>query len=376
MRVEALGQRRVDISSVFVHPRSPGVVVEVVGGAAVVEHELRRSSQSTIGPCARQAAPDWYFAAGDTGLGAEDWLALFNPFPDDAIVDLTFLTAAGVQAPGQAQAVVVPRHSRLSFPVSTIVRDQANLAVHVHARTGRVVAEQSLYFDGTNGPAGLTTALGATSPSVGVAVPDRRRRVRGHRDASPVANFANTGTRVQVELGPRQQHGRARRCRSPSRRMGITEREPLPAGRRRDRLLDHRARPQRATRRRRAAPNLGAAGHGHGSLDDVRRHDRRQAVGVRAGPGRQHQRRAACCGQRVGNRSASSCSPTPPGIPTAPAARRRKRSAPGSGPCSPSAPTGVGTDQVVVLQSDGAIVAGRLTLGTSPSMSLGLPELP
>ena len=111
--VPALAQRRVVVSSIIADPE-PGVIVEVPSGSVAVEHELQRGAATTIGACARQSAVSWYFAGADTTRGAEDWLALFNPFGDDAIVDLTFLTPDGVQAPGPAQALVVPRRSRVS----------------------------------------------------------------------------------------------------------------------------------------------------------------------------------------------------------------------------------------------------------------------
>jgi Family of unknown function (DUF5719) len=191
--VAAFGQRRVPVSTV-VTAAEPGVVVEVPGSGGVVEHELSRGSQRTIGPCARDAATDWYFSGGDTGVGAEDWLTLFNPFGDDAIVDVTFLTTTGVEAPGQAQAVDVPRHSRVSLPLHVIVPDHDALAFHVHARLGRLVAEQSISTDGSSGPAGLTTMLGLASPAPTWRIPALDAQ-SGSAATLSIANFANAGTK-------------------------------------------------------------------------------------------------------------------------------------------------------------------------------------
>jgi hypothetical protein len=373
VRVEALGQRRVDVSSVLVTPE-PGVVVEVVGGAVVVEHELRRSSQSTVGPCARQAAPDWYFAAGDTGLGTEDWLALFNPFPDDAIVDLTFLTAEGIQAPGTAQAVVVPRHSRLSFPVSTVVRDQTNLAFHVHARVGRVIAEQSLYFDGTNGPAGLATALGATAPSPGWRIPTGDAQ-SGASATLAVANFANVGTRVQVvltldnnttvapipvtvpsmgiadvNLSQRVAAGTgyAINVRAPAGSPVVVE------------LLQSWAPPASVTGRATTFGATTVAKRWAFALGRVDNTGDAQLVAVNVS------------GKPISVELLAYTA----GDPNSPRSAPAQAVSPGKRAVFPLAANGVGTDQVVVLQSDGAIVAGRLDLGVSPSMTIGLPELP
>src|SRR5436190_19572111 len=94
-------QVRVAVASVLQAPEQPddaglivgpGVVAEVFGGRSVVEHEIEGEGDLAVGPCARQAGSDWYFAGGTTERGAEENAALFNPFPDDAIGDLPFAT--------------------------------------------------------------------------------------------------------------------------------------------------------------------------------------------------------------------------------------------------------------------------------------------
>ena len=179
----------------------PGVVVEVFGGRSVVEHEIDGEADTAVGPCARQAGRDWYFAAGTTERGAEQNAALFNPFPDDAIVDLTFATDAGFLAPADLQAVVVPRHTRLTVPVANFVRRQAQVGLHVHVRTGRVVAEQSLVFTAENETRrGLTLSLGAPSPEPSWSLPGVMPG-DGASHIVLVANFDTSAT--EVEITPR-----------------------------------------------------------------------------------------------------------------------------------------------------------------------------
>ena len=111
-----------------------------------------RSGARVTSPASRApAAPptDWYFAGGTTVRGTQQFLALFDPFGDDAIVDVSFVTDTGVLEPAQVQGLVVARRSRLSVPVHDLVPRQGLVAVHVHARTGRIVAERSMAFDGT-----------------------------------------------------------------------------------------------------------------------------------------------------------------------------------------------------------------------------------
>ena len=100
------------------------MVVETVGGAAAVSHVLEHGGDVGVESCTRTAAPDWYFASGTTVDSSQQDLVLFNPFGDDAIVDVTFLTDAGVQEPDGLQALVIPRRSRVTIPVQDSVLRQ------------------------------------------------------------------------------------------------------------------------------------------------------------------------------------------------------------------------------------------------------------
>ena len=197
-RVDALAQERVLVSDVVATPE-PGVVVEVIGGQAVVEHELRSRNDIAVGPCARAPSQQWYFAAGTTQRGAEEWLALFNPFGDDAIVDISFLTDAGFQAPGSTQSFVVPRRSRVSLPVHEQVRRQDAVAVAVQARTGRIVVERTLRFDGTDARSGLAVSLGVTGSAQRWRSPSGDAQA-GAAQSVAVANFALLPTKVEVRV--------------------------------------------------------------------------------------------------------------------------------------------------------------------------------
>jgi hypothetical protein len=208
------GQLRVPVSSVLQTAEQPdpggaltgpGVVVEVFGSRAVVEHEIDGEADGQrevgVGACAREPARDWYFAAGTTERGAEQQLALFNPFADDAIVDLSFATDAGFDAPADLQSLVVPRRSRVTVPVASFVRRQPQVGAHVHVRVGRVVAEQSLVFTPENeSRRGLTLSLGAASPAPSWTLPGV---VSGDGVANSmfVANFDRAAT--EVEITPR-----------------------------------------------------------------------------------------------------------------------------------------------------------------------------
>jgi hypothetical protein len=203
VEVPARQEVRVDVADILETPE-PGVVVEVVGGQAAVAHEIRGQSDVAAEPCARRAATDWYFAAGTTVRGTQQFLALFDPFGDDAIVDVSFLTDTGVQEPAGLQGLVVPRRSRVSVPVHDFVQRQQVVAIHVHARSGRVVAERSMTFDGTTpdeAPArqGIALALGATRPERTWSLPFGTTDDGGVALVG-VANFGPVASNVEVEV--------------------------------------------------------------------------------------------------------------------------------------------------------------------------------
>lgn len=198
LSVDTLAQRRIKVSDVVVSAE-PGVVVEVFGGQAVVEHEVRGNGDVAVGPCTRQTARRWYLAGSSTERGAETWLALFNPFGDDAIVDVAFVTDAGRQSPEATQALVVPRRSRISVAVHDFARRAANVAISVRARTGRVVAEQSQRFDGTDTRKGIAVSLGSPSGARRWRLPSGNLE-SGATQSVSIANFGARPTEVDVRV--------------------------------------------------------------------------------------------------------------------------------------------------------------------------------
>jgi hypothetical protein len=196
-------ETRVRVADIVETPE-PGVIVEATGGPAVVSHQLQHENDLAVEPCTRSAGTDWYFASGTTVDETQDLLALFNPFGDDAIVDVGLLTDTGVQAPDRLQAVVVPRRSRITIPVQDTVLRQQRLAMHVHARLGRIVAEHSEIFDGSAADAdparqGLAVSLGAESPALTWAVP-AGTTTNGGIAVLSLANFSNVDARVDVSV--------------------------------------------------------------------------------------------------------------------------------------------------------------------------------
>lgn len=372
VHLDAFAQRRVVVSSI-VADAEPGVVVEVPSGSVAVEHELQRGSATTVGACARQSSASWYFAAADTSRGAEDWLALFNPFGDDAIVDLTFLTPDGVQAPGPAQALVVPRRSRVSVAVHDLVLRQSPLAIQVRARAGRLIAEQSLRYDGSDGRLGLTTALGATGAASHWTIPTGVGDT-GITANLALANFANRGTTVNVNVTldgtqtlPRQ------RVTVPS--MGVVQvalSPKIPPGTGFSVLVNGaRGTPVVAELTEQWAPPATVSGTAttFGSTASAKRWAFTTGRVDNTGD-------AQLVAFNVSKKSLTvELLAYTAGNPNSPSSALAQAVGPGKRVTFDLPQNGVGADQVLVLKADGPIVAGRVLLSPSPGLSVGLPAL-
>lgn len=144
-------------------------LVELPGGAVSVEQRVDGPNGADVSPCTTQAAPTWFFADGRTTSDAVETLAFFNPFPDAAVVDVTFRTEADLRTPIQFTGYTVPGQTLVVEDIGTegIVSRHEHVSVSVVARTGRLVVNRLLDLDGSEdaegnvAPQGLDVAAGA-----------------------------------------------------------------------------------------------------------------------------------------------------------------------------------------------------------------------
>jgi Family of unknown function (DUF5719) len=155
------------VAEVSLGPLDPAVaaaaVVDLQSGQAAAELVVSGGqSDPDVTPCASSGSGRWYFPDGSTARDASLFLSLFNPFPEDAIADLTFSSEQGRAAPGDLQGVVVPARSLVVLDIGEQVRRRESIATTVVVRTGRLVAAQSL---GRTAPGrtGVSVTLGAPS---------------------------------------------------------------------------------------------------------------------------------------------------------------------------------------------------------------------
>ncbi|MBL8777950.1 MAG: hypothetical protein JNK12_18575 [Acidimicrobiales bacterium] len=148
-----------------VQPGFTAALVELNGGEVVVEHRVSDDDGTDVSPCSSTASPTWYFAAGATTKDAVETLVFFNPFPDDAVVDVSFRTDQDLRTPEQFEGLVIPGQSVIARDVGEVVTRREHVSASVVARSGRVVVDRIQSFDGSEGVQGLTVTLGAPVPA-------------------------------------------------------------------------------------------------------------------------------------------------------------------------------------------------------------------
>jgi len=146
LTVPAGSTLRVELADLVVAP-AVAALVEMEAGEVVVAHELAGPAGADAGPCASHPSTTWYLAWGDTSRDARLLIALFNPFPDDAVLDLAFTTPEGTRTPRAFEGLVVPGGSVIVADVGAEVTRRPQVATTIVARRGRVVAERIQVFD-------------------------------------------------------------------------------------------------------------------------------------------------------------------------------------------------------------------------------------
>ncbi|MGI9119156.1 MAG: DUF5719 family protein [Acidimicrobiales bacterium] len=176
-------------------------VVELDGGDVGIEHAIGSGPGRALAPCASAASDRWYLADGATTRDASQVLALFNPFPDDAIVDITFSTDQGRDEPEGLQGLPVRAGSTTRVDLGEFVRRRAVTATSVVARSGRLVVDRLQRFDGSDVRAGTSLSLAAPAPGEVWTFPDGRYQ-EGLTERWHVYNPGEEDAVVIIEVVP------------------------------------------------------------------------------------------------------------------------------------------------------------------------------
>ena len=164
VRVPASGRAAVSLPEVVSAPYV-SAMVELDGGQSVVELAASGPLGESISPCASAASTRWYFAEGVTTRDAAEILTLFNPFPEDAVVDMVFNTEEGEVTPQALTGLSVRGRGMAVINVGDHVQRREAVAARVSARVGRLVASRLQTFDGSGARKGMSVHLGSAAPA-------------------------------------------------------------------------------------------------------------------------------------------------------------------------------------------------------------------
>jgi hypothetical protein len=117
------------------------------------------------GNCASQASQNWYFPSGDSSVATDYRLVVANPFPDEAVIQISFMTSEGEETSAQLSEVPVAAGQVEVASISGAAIPQDLLSVRLHSARGRVVAWKALWTKPEGAAPGLEFTLGAPAPA-------------------------------------------------------------------------------------------------------------------------------------------------------------------------------------------------------------------
>jgi hypothetical protein len=154
-------------------PQWVGALVTLYGGMASVSQVVSTPQGTASQPCSSSASSQWYFPDGATLRNASDEISLLNPYPVDAVADLSFTTDQGREEPDAFRGVVVPAQGLTVLDLGAHLRRRSHIAVTVTTRAGEIVAFQTELV--TKPPVGAPRlgtpgALNPVLPQAGVSL--------------------------------------------------------------------------------------------------------------------------------------------------------------------------------------------------------------
>lgn len=147
----------------FLRGRTIGVIVpqvELIGTTGTVEQQLDFPGGDVTSQCVPDTSATWLFADGFTAEGSSQRVVITNPYPDPAVVNMTYTTNEGSREPANLQGLIIAPRSARSLSMGELgAQNEGRLAVAVEATTGRVVVSRIQHYLGA-GRLGYSTTAG------------------------------------------------------------------------------------------------------------------------------------------------------------------------------------------------------------------------
>ena len=198
--VPARGRAEVHLADLQVSPFA-AALVETNGPDIAVERRVAGKVGAQSSPCASAPSSNWVVPTGTTTRDAHEFLAVFNPFAVDAVVDVTLQTSDGFRSPEGLQGLpVAGGHLRVVDLAAEVPRLE-HLTAFVAARSGEVVVDRLQSFDGSdaNHPAGAAATVAAPAAAPVWLFPEGEV-ADGLKDTITIANPGDQPTDAQVEI--------------------------------------------------------------------------------------------------------------------------------------------------------------------------------
>jgi hypothetical protein len=176
------------------------------GGGVAVTQTVSGSLGWSQAPCQTTTSPQWYFAGGSTAAANTLSISLLNPTSTPVVVDLSFVTPAGMVHPINYQGIVLQPGQVAAEDVASEVQQINTVSTIVSARTGRVVASEVQGMVGAGATSGgLALVPGIAIPQADWAIPQAQEVPGGNTEVdvfNPGQNTEAVTVRFRLPSGP------------------------------------------------------------------------------------------------------------------------------------------------------------------------------
>jgi len=149
--------------------------------------------------CTAVASTSWYFAEGSSALDYDERLLIYNPFADEAVVQITTFGPRGDRSKANLSDVAVPSRSSVVVSLNDFILRHPFLSVAVNATRGRVVAWRALLAKPDDRADGLQFSLGATAVAQEWHFPDGAVG-NGYEETLALLNPTEEEAAVEISL--------------------------------------------------------------------------------------------------------------------------------------------------------------------------------
>ena len=145
-------------------PQATGLS-EAFGAATTSDIVALGSAGVASSRCSNQPWDKWYFAQGSTARGLNTYLLVSNPFEEEAVLRVRFLTPGGDTTPARLKDLVVPRLSQSAVFLSEYLTETPTFGIDLTATQGRVIVSRFMQATGKDGSKGISLGVGVRNPA-------------------------------------------------------------------------------------------------------------------------------------------------------------------------------------------------------------------